>query len=207
MPDTKWKRSGNFRIIFWMNKIGYPQGSAPAGITPGGNPASRGQGLEADINDSNLWYRENGKCLVYKKPTPVQVVHVDYPSRQKARITEAYYKTPSTTDYNGVYRGRYLDFEAKETRNIRGFPLNLVHPHQIRHLEQVERHDGIGFFIIRFTARQKTFLVDAPLLIREMKACSHSSIPYVWFEEQGVELQEGLYPRLPWLAAVDRLYF
>ena len=190
-----------------MNKIGYPQGSAPSGITPGGNPASRGQGLETDINDSNIWYRENGKCLVYKKPTPVQVVRVDYPSRQRARITEAYYKTPSTTDYNGVYKGRYLDFEAKETKNIRGFPLSMVHPHQIRHLEQVARHGGIGFFIIRFLSLQKTFLVDAMALIREMKACQHSSIPAAWFDTNGVLLQESLYPRLAWLAAVDQLYF
>lgn len=190
-----------------MNKIGYPRGSAPAGATPGGNPASRGQGLEADINDSNIWYRENGKCLVYKKPTPVQVVRVDYPSRQKARITEAYYKTPSTTDYNGVYRGRYLDFEAKETKNIRGFPLSMVHPHQIRHLELVMQHGGIGFFIIRFSSLQKTWLADAPLLIQAMKETSHSSIPVSWFEENAVLLQEGLYPRLAWLPAVDKLYF
>lgn len=174
---------------------------------PGGNPALRGQALEADINDSNTWYRENGKALVYKKPTPVQVVRVDYPSRQKARITEAYYKTPSTTDYNGVYRGRYLDFEAKETKNRRGFPMSMVHPHQIRHLEQVQQHGGIGFFIIRFTSLQRTFLADAPALIRVMKESQHSSVPLVWFEQNALQLEEGLYPRLAWLKAVDELYF
>ena len=75
--------------------------------------SSRGMRLENDINDSNKYYRELDKALIYKKPTPVQVVHVDYPKRQRAKITEAYYKTPSTTDYNGVYRGKYIDFEAK----------------------------------------------------------------------------------------------
>ena len=72
--------------------------------------SSRGMRLENDINDSNKYYRELDKALIYKKPTPVQVVHVDYPKRQRAKITEAYYKTPSTTDYNGVYRGKYIVF-------------------------------------------------------------------------------------------------
>ena len=32
---------------------------------------------------------------------------VDYPNRSHAKIVEAYYQTPSTTDYNGIYRGKY----------------------------------------------------------------------------------------------------
>ena len=63
---------------------------------------NRGMRLEADLNDTNKYYRECDKALIYKKPTPVQVVRVDYPARNKAKIVEAYYKTPSTTDYNGI---------------------------------------------------------------------------------------------------------
>ena len=62
--------------------------------------------LESDIEATNLFYLNHGIAVIHKKPTPVQVVSVSYPARNKAKITEAYYKTPSTTDFNGVYQGK-----------------------------------------------------------------------------------------------------
>lgn len=73
--------------------------------------AFRGMSLEEDINLSNTYYLSVDQAVIYKKPTPIQIVKVDYPSRNKARIVEAYYQAPSTTDYNGIYKGRYIDFE------------------------------------------------------------------------------------------------
>lgn len=189
-----------------MNGIKYPTGTNQwTQVKNRDGHSGRGQSLESDINDSNSWYRETGKALIYKKPTPVQVVHVDYPARNRARITEAYYRTPSTTDYNGVYKGKYVDFEAKETQCKTGFPLYLVHPHQIAHLKRVREHGGCGFFIIRFTSRQVTMVVDAPSLIRAMDQCEKSLVPYAWFEEHGIPVGEGLCPRLAYLKAVDQL--
>ena len=82
------------------------------------------------------------------KPTPVQIVQVDYPKRSAAVIKEAYFKQSSTTDYNGVYKGRYIDFEAKETKSRTSFPLQNFHDHQIEHMKQVVAQDGICFVII-----------------------------------------------------------
>ena len=95
-------------IMFVMSTIKYPNAISTINTMQQKSYSSRGMRLENDINDSNKYYRELDKALIYKKPTPVQVVHVDYPKRQRAKITEAYYKTPSTTDYNGVYRGGSL---------------------------------------------------------------------------------------------------
>lgn len=169
--------------------------------------SKRGMCLENDVNESNNYYRESNIALIYKKPTPVQIVKVDYPSRNKAKIVEAYYRTPSTTDYNGVYRGKYIDFEAKETRNKTQFPLFMIHQHQIDHLIKVVKHGGIGFFIIRFTEHNKTYLIDSTLLINEIQNTTKSFIPYTWFENNGEIIQEGLYPRLSYLKAVDTVYF
>ena len=67
--------------------------------------------------------------------------------RSAAVIKEAYFKQSSTTDYNGIYKGRYIDFEAKETKQ-NGISLQNFHDHQIEHMKQVVRQDGICFVII-----------------------------------------------------------
>ena len=101
--------------------MNYPNGlkkTHPACITSHKN---RGMTLENELNLSNDYYKEIDKAFIYKKPTPIQITKVDYPSRDKAVIKEGFFTTPSTTDYNGLYKGNYIDFEAKETKSLTSF--------------------------------------------------------------------------------------
>ena len=51
------------------------------------NKANLGMDLEEAINQSNAYYLNNDIAVIHKKPTPVQIVKVNYPSRNKAVIT------------------------------------------------------------------------------------------------------------------------
>lgn len=171
------------------------------------NYANRGMNLESDINNSNKYYLENDIAIIYKKPTPVKVVKVDYNKRINTKITEAYYEIPSTTDYNGIYKGRYIDFEAKETKSKTSFSLNNIHKHQIKHLIDVYRHGGISFLIIRFTNLNKTFLLETKYLENFIDNNDRKSIPYSYIELNGYIIDEGYYPRLNYIKVVNLLYF
>lgn len=69
--------------------------------------SDRGMTLEQQINESNQYYLDAGIAVVHKKPTPIQIVKVDYPKRSRAVIREPT-SSASTTDYNGVYQATTL---------------------------------------------------------------------------------------------------
>ena len=167
--------------------------------------ANRGMNLEHDINLSNEYYKEHDICLISKRPTPINVVKVDY--SKGAKITHAYFEEQSTTDYNGVYRSKYIDFEAKNTKNKTSFPLNNITKHQIEHLKRVLLHQGIAFFIIQFECLGKVYLLDASYVIHFYENEERKSIPLSCFETNGVEIEQGYNPRLDYIKAVDRKYF
>lgn len=169
------------------------------------NYAHRGMTLESDINLTNKYYLDNDIALIYKKPTPIKVVKVKYNKRINTQITEAYYETPSTTDYNGIYKGKYIDFEAKESKSKTSFSLNNIHDHQVTHLIKVLEHGGISFLIIRFTTLNKTFILSTSKLIDFIKNYNRKSIPLDYFEKYGKLVIEKFSPRLDYLKIVDEL--
>ena len=68
---------------------------------PGGNKkaykiyktyGNRGMDLESDIQLSNEYYLNNDIAIIYKKPTPITIAKVNYPSRLEAVITEGILK-------------------------------------------------------------------------------------------------------------------
>ena len=168
--------------------------------------AHRGMSLEEDISLSNEYYLHTNKAVIYKKPTPVQIVKVDYPRREAAKIVEAYYKKPSTTDYNGIYKGRYVDFEAKETK-VKTFPFANISKHQIDHLKRVIDHGGIAFVIIAFTSLNEVYLIDASFMIDDYYHSNRKSITYEKISSLGHLIPQGYYPRLDYLNVIDEVYF
>ncbi len=196
--------------------MNYPPGVKPFGSKSAAKSKSnfkkapvlagnRGMGFEADINESNDYYREKGLCLITKRPTPINVVKVDY--SHGATITQAYFETQSTTDYNGVCEGRYIDFEAKSTRNKTSFPLANIPPQQIEHLKNVLKQNGIAFFLIHFELLGKTFLLPASTVISFYEERPRASMTLAFIEEKGRLVKETFSPRYDYLPVLKELFF
>ncbi len=198
-----------------MNEqIKYPNGmkketSNKLSITSKNSKKARlGVDFETLINESNQYYLNKNIAAIYKKPTPIQVVKVDYPSRNKAKITEAYYKIPSTTDYNGIYKGKYIDFEAKSC-HATSFSFDNIYQHQINHLNTVNKMGGIAFLIIEFVKYNEVFLLEAEKLIdlyNKSLEGERKSIPYKYFKENAHIIKKGYNPRLDYLSVVDNVF-
>ncbi len=113
----------------------------------------RGSTLEEMINRTNEKYMENHLALIQKIPTPITPINIDQTTRH---ITLAYFDQKSTVDYIGAVQGIPVCFDAKEC-NTDTFPLQNIHEHQVRFMEEFERQDGIAFFLISYTKRDERY--------------------------------------------------
>ncbi|MCR5066989.1 MAG: Holliday junction resolvase RecU [Erysipelotrichaceae bacterium] len=183
--------------------INYPDGSHVK-VEKTIDYGRRGMSLEDDLNATNKYYLESDIAAVYKKPTPIQITKVDYKSRATAKITEAYFQTPSTTDYNGVYKSLYIDFEAKETQSKTSLVSSMIHPHQLAHMERVIRYGGIAFVIVRFYTINETYFVFADRIISYLKSATRKSIPRKWFVENGILIPYNYLIKVDYLKVIDQ---
>jgi len=165
---------------------------------------NRGMNLEHLLNLSNSYYEEQNIALIFKKPTPIGVVDVHYSEKGKV-IDKAYFKAPSTLDYNGLYRGKYIEFEAKETKNKTSFPLHNIYVHQINHIRKVIGHGGIVFLVIMI--QEQVYLLDGQLFLNYIDQHSRQSIPFEYIQTKGILIKEKIDPPLDYLKVVDQFYF
>ena len=169
------------------------------------NFANRGMSFEKMINESNSYYLSRGLAVIHKKPTPIQIVKVDYPHRSRAKIVEAYFRQASTTDYSGVYKGHYIDFEAKETRQKKSMPMKNFHSHQIKHMEAVLEQKGICFVLLHFSSLRETYLLPASYLIEFYKIDKGGkSMPLTYIQEHGYPIEMQQLPSIPYLEIIEQ---
>ena len=189
--------------------IQYPKGQQrnPSPQTSTVSYGSRGMFLETLLNQTNDYYRLKKIAVIHKKPTPVQVVKVDYPKRSAAVIKEAYYRHASTTDYNGVYRGCYIDFEAKETKNKTSFPFINIHEHQLQHMEDCIHQGGIVFIIFYFSSLDEYYLLESQYLISFIRnnKDGKKSIPLNYIRDNGKQIYLTVQSILDYIPIVDNL--
>lgn len=113
----------------------------------------RGSTLEEMINRTNEKYREDGLALIQKIPTPITPIEIDHATRH---ITLAYFDQKSTVDYIGAVQGIPICFDAKECVQ-ETFPLQNIHEHQYRFMEDFEAQGGVAFFLIYYTSLDELY--------------------------------------------------
>ena len=166
---------------------------------------NRGMFLENIINDSNTYYNSIDRSLIYKKPTPIKVLNVSYPTNKSHLIDKAVYSNISTLDYNGIYREKYIEFDATECHSKTSFPLSNIKEHQLEHIKKVIKQKGIVFLIIFMN--NEFYLLKGEDIIDFVNTSTRKSIELEYLKEKGYKIKESYTPRLKYLDTVDEAYF
>lgn len=143
---------------------------------------NRGMVLERIIDVTNRYYLDKDIAVIYKKPTPVNISRVKYGEKK----VKGYLTSKSSLDYVGVYKGKYIDFDAKSTKSKTSFPLSNVQTHQIDHIKKILDHGGISFLIIEMN--NNYYLLHGNDLIDFVNNNTRKSIPFSYIEEKGKEI-------------------
>ncbi|KXI78630.1 recombinase RecU [Bacillus cereus] len=163
---------------------------------------NRGMAFEKLINLSNEMYQREGVALINKRPTPVKVLKMVY-----GRVKDGYYESKSTVDYDGVYKGRAVAFEAKSTNEINRFDLKNIAQHQLDYLEKAEKMGAICFFLIGFTKDQSTFAIPLSVIQSYVRMSQQpkgkKSIPRADFDIYGYLVEQSERAPIDYLQYID----
>lgn len=123
---------------------------------------NRGMFLETLINKTIRFYKQNNVALFHKLPLNIKFKSVSR-VKNKLFIEKGFIDQKSNTDYYGVYKGRYIAFEAKSTQKD-VLPFSNLKAHQQNYLREIDKHGGVAFYIVAFTSDTEFFLIDYKLI-------------------------------------------
>jgi recombination protein U len=146
--------------------------------------ANRGMGLETLIEYANEQYASKGIAQIQKVATPWKVI------RKGREIVSAFPERKSTVDFIGVYQGKAIAFDAKQTELKTRFPYSNVEDHQINFMKSWEARGGYAFFVIEFKAFDETYFLPFNKFM-DASIWNGESIPYKWFKNFGIRIKQG----------------
>lgn len=152
----------------------------------------RGALLEEIINRTNEAYLADDLAVIQKLPTSIRPIEVD---NARHVITLAYFDIKSTVDYMGAVQGIPICFDAKETAT-KALPMENIHEHQVKFMEQFAGHGGIAFLLVYFSSYDQTFLLPIAQLSplwNAAKEGGRKSIPLERFEKKYEVFSKGNY--------------
>ncbi len=122
------------------------------------NYKNRGMFLESIINKTIVVYAKNNVGIFHKKSLPIIFSKIKREG-QSLKVEKGRVTAKSTTDYYGIFQGKFVAFEAKSTK-LKSLPLANIKEHQSRYLKQIHLHGGISFYIISYSTYNEFFLIE-----------------------------------------------
>ncbi|WP_242136614.1 Holliday junction resolvase RecU [Bacillus cereus group sp. BfR-BA-01360] len=167
--------------------------------------ANRGMAFEHLLNITNRMYKSAMVAVINKRPTPVKVLKTN----KLGQITKSRWQDKSTVDYDGVYNGRAIYFEAKSTKETSRFPLENIHRHQIDFLRDTHERGAICFFLIEFRTDQVIYFTPIELVAEYYEAMLYDngrkSIPREEFEKRAYVVKRTNRALVDYLQQVEKL--
>lgn len=147
-----------------------------------------GMALESLIDKANKKYRNAKIADIRKVPVKITVTE-DY-----GRMVKGRKETAEWVDYSGVYAGKAILFDAKETSNTSSFPLGNIKDHQYDILKSWHEKGAVTFLIVHFRTQDTFYLLPFEVLQRAWEAAERGgrkSIEYKTFEAECKEIKPG----------------
>ena len=160
---------------------------------------NRGMMLESLINKTIKIYKKNNIGVFHKKEISISFSKIKE-KNGKLNIVNGQIKNKSTTDYYGIYNGKFYAFEAKSTK-LNSLPLKNIKNHQLNYLKEIQKHGGKAFFIIGYQKFDEFFLIEIQTIIN-LKNTKSLNVKIA--REKGKKL-EIIYPGiLDFLNVIDK---
>lgn len=156
--------------------------------------------FEKKITNCCKFYKDKKLAVIYKRPSPITIVD----SISNTNMYKACFSKKSTTDFVGVFKSMYVDFECKNTRQ-KSFPISMIPYHQINHLIRCSNCGGKTFVLVNFEEYDEVFLLNVSSLLEAIKL-NNSLISHQWFLENCQMLNKMYQPDLNLLDIIEREY-
>lgn len=147
---------------------------------------------------ANNKYRNAGVADIRKVPAPMQIL------KDHGHTVTARKEKPAWVDYSGIYNGRAIIFDAKQTAST-NFPLDNLSDHQYELLKSWAQKGAVAFLVVYFSKFDKYYYLPFATLkwARERaNAGGRKSIAYKEFETMAHEVKSKDGYTLHYLEAV-----
>ena len=164
---------------------------------------NRGMAFEKMIDYTNSLYEQKGIALINKRPTPVKILGTN-----RNGMIHGFVERPSTVDYDGVYKGRSIVFEAKSVSKLDRFDLKNIHDHQVEYLVRCDQMGAISFLLVEFSKHRTVYLMSAETLDYYWNRKQRGGRKSISLDEVDVHAHEVMSGRVPvdYLAVVKKVW-